>query len=49
MELKEQVKGLQGVVGVYFKDLSTGETAGHLQDREFHPASIIKLPTVIAI
>ena len=49
MELKEQVKGLQGVVGVYFKNLSTGETAGHLQDREFHPASIIKLPTVMAI
>ncbi len=49
MELKEQVKGLQGVVGVYYRNLYTGETAGHLQDKEFHPASIIKLPVVMAI
>lgn len=49
MELKTQVNGLQGVVGVYFKDLATGKTAGYLQDREFHPASVIKLPVVMAI
>ncbi|MDD6815009.1 MAG: class A beta-lactamase-related serine hydrolase [Firmicutes bacterium] len=49
MDFEKRAEGLKGSVGVYFRNLRTGDTKGLLQDREFHPASIIKLPVVMAI
>ena len=49
MDFDKRAEGLKGTVGVYFRNLKTGETRGLQQDREFHPASIIKLPVVMAI
>ncbi|MGN0658176.1 MAG: serine hydrolase [Emergencia sp.] len=49
MDLKTRMDAPGGLCGVYFRDLTTGETAGLRQDEEFYPASIIKLPVVMAI
>ncbi|MCI6012389.1 MAG: class A beta-lactamase-related serine hydrolase [Firmicutes bacterium] len=49
MDLRKAAESLKGTVGIYFKNLLTGETLGFNESREFHPASIIKLPLVMAI
>ncbi len=49
MNIAERAKTLKGHVGIYYKNLKTGETACYNEDHEFIPASVIKLPTVMAI
>jgi beta-lactamase class A len=36
-------------VGVYFRNVETGEWAGVNADQRFHPASLLKVPNMIAI
>lgn len=45
----EQLKGLPGHVGFYFKNLNTGEILYHNENDEYIPASVIKLPVLMAI
>ena len=49
MNISEKASKLKGHVGIYYKNLKTGETACYNEDHEFIPASVIKLPIVMAI
>lgn len=49
MDLEKRIEGLEGFNGVYFKNLKTGEINEFNGDEEFYPASIIKLPILMAV
>ena len=49
MNIAERAKDLKGHVGIYFKNLTTGEVVNYNADDEYHPASVIKLPIVMAV
>ena len=52
-ELKErilnQLDSMDGKVGLYFKNLVTGETFGYNEKEQFLPASIVKVPLLAAM
>jgi beta-lactamase class A len=45
----EKVKNLTGVYGLYVIDLNTGFSYGINENEEFEPASLIKLPVMVAM
>lgn len=47
--LEQQLSKLPGRIGLYYKDLRTGDTFCHHADDAFSAASIIKLPMMAAI
>ena len=49
MNIAERAKDLRGHVGIYFKNLATGDVVNYNADDEYHPASVIKLPIVMAV
>lgn len=49
INFNKEAEKISGIAGIYFKNLVTGETAEVNGDREFHPASIVKLPIFMAI
>ena len=49
MNIAERAKDLKGHVGIYFKNLTTGEVVSYNADDEYHPASVIKLPIIMAV
>lgn len=49
MKLEDELKKVKGRAGIYYKNLTTGEVIGHNENLLFKPASIIKLPTFMAI
>ena len=49
MNIAERAKKLKGHVGIYFKNLTTGEVVNYNADDEYHPASVIKLPIIMAV
>ncbi len=49
MKLEDKLKEVKGVAGIYYKNLKTGEIICHNENLSFKPASIIKLPTLMAI
>lgn len=48
-ELQELVKGFNGTVGIYVKNLKTGKTAAFNADTIFPTASMIKVPITIGL
>ena len=48
-EILQRVAALPGDVGLYYKDLTTGETFGYREREMFEAASVIKLPVYAAI
>ncbi len=48
-EILKTLENLQGDIGFYYKDLSTGEEFGYNQNKMFEAASVIKLPIYASI
>lgn len=48
-QLESIIKPLPGKIGVYFKDLSTGQTFEYNAQETFIAASVIKLPILVAV
>ncbi|NCB41209.1 MAG: serine hydrolase [Clostridia bacterium] len=48
-ELMERISDMPGHVGMYYKNLKTGEVIGYKENESFGPASIIKLPILMHI
>lgn len=48
-ELQELVKGFNGTVGIYVKNLKTGKTAAFNADTIFPTASMVKVPITIGL
>lgn len=49
MNIIDELKKIEGTVGYYYKNLITGEVVGLRENEEYHPASMIKLPILMAI
>ena len=48
-KIKEDIQaGFSSVISVYFNDLNTGKWTGVNEDEKFAPASLLKVPTMIA-
>lgn len=45
----EELKNIPGELGFYYKNLITGETISYNEEKVFGPASVIKLPIMMAI
>ena len=48
-QLESIIKPLPGKIGVYYKDLSTGQTFEYNAQETFIAASVIKLPILVAV
>jgi beta-lactamase class A len=48
-KIEEISRSLEGVIGVYVKDLNSGEEAGKGQDEVFPTASVFKIPVLIEL
>ena len=49
MNLEERFESIKGTAGIYYKNLKTGEVIKYNENKVFCPASIIKLPIIMAI
>lgn len=49
VNISNRINETEGLSGIYFKDLKSGYEINVGGDNEFHPASVIKLPLVMAI
>lgn len=49
VNLTREAEKIKGIAGIYFKNLTTGDSASVNAELEFHPASIVKLPIFMAI
>lgn len=47
--VEKYLEDKEGTYGIYFEDLSNGESFGINEDREFHSASTIKIPLISAL
>ena len=48
-QLSARLDALPGHIGLYYEDLTTGDTFAYHADEAFSAASIIKLPMMAAI
>ena len=49
MDILKELEKIEGVCGYYYKNLVTGKVVNYNGDEEYHPASMIKLPVLMAI